>query len=255
MLAVFALIITAVQSALLMRDPAFTNSIEVESVHQSQVTTYRFRVKTDVLLSKGNIFTLTFPAEYVPVTTTGCDILTYLPSSTGQPVTYTPCTPCTPEISEFKLEFPLPLKLNQGQTFGLQLKGVKNPTNYLSTGPFKMTVNVYEDSQYFAQNDSFDTLAFFPKLSESYSSMLINTSFASFRNTVGTLSDYAIEITHTSSLFKGSWYRLKLPTGWSKESTSNIGCYIAASSSTASLPEGNFYCSMTGDYVYLKGLL
>ena len=251
MLAVLALIITSVQSALLMRDPAYTQSIEVESVHQSQITTYRFRVLTDAQLSKGSIFTLTFPAEYLPVTTTACKILTYSSSSTGQTVIF---TSCNPQISEFNLQFPMPLTLKQGQTFGLQLQGVMNPTNYLSTGPFKMNVKVKEDSQYFAQNNSFDTLAFFPKLSESYSTMVINTSFASYKDTVGTLSDYAIEISHTNSLYKGTWYRLTLPTGWSKGSSSNNECNLVKSTSTAVLPEGDFYCTVSDNYVYLKGL-
>lgn len=251
MLAVLALIASA-QAALLMRDSKYTEAIEVQAVHQSEVTTYNFYVTTEAALKEGYVFALTFPPEYTIVTATGCKIATYYTNRQGnQELIY---TDCSSQISEFELKINLPLNIEEGERFVIQLEGVTNPNFYLSTGPFQMTVRNPKDSQILAENRSFDTLAFFPQLLDSYETMVIDTSFPTYINTAGGISDYAIEITHSSSLYKGTWYRLKLPTGWSKDPSTSVSCYITQANSNGEVPQGNFYCYSEGSYVYLKGL-
>ena len=243
------LLLTTVVATVLSPSPSVPLPIDLSATNINSVATYWFNFQTNVQLLTGSFIYIQFPAEYKSISATGCSvILNY-----GQTVTSR--STCAVSISYPRAQVTLAATLAVGTIFTIELTGVQNPDYPTTTGPFQVWSKVSQDSQYTSQNMMFATLAFTALLpTPSSLSAYVNTTVSGFTSTVSAPSVYTFNVNWDYWIDAGAWFRITLPTGWSKTSGIDTLCSVSNFTSAQHPPTGDFYCETSGQYVYLKGL-
>jgi hypothetical protein len=148
----------------------------------------------------------------------------------------------------------LPIAVSADTDFTIKFEGCKNPKDLVNTGPFKVYTRKTNDLRNSAENWTFASLSFTQRYS-TYTA-ITDTSQAEFSNLVYAETPYFFNIKLQTDIDAGTWFRLELPTGWSKLSTDNdTGCQILSYDSNLAAPAGNYKCRTEGTkYVFLEGL-
>jgi hypothetical protein len=235
------------RAAVLKPDSNYIAPIDVDCVNANEVTNYWFHFDVPVSLAYADLLYVTLPSEFVTVTATGCKVTENYQSTTP---TYTSCT-----FSASKPVITVTIPKALSGKFTLKLEGVKNPEQFGNTGSIGVSTKSPKSSQYSSENRNFATLGFAAKLASAASnSANIDSSYSGWSSEVSASSTYAFRVTVTSNIDAGTWFRIKLPSGWSRQTGLAYDCLFANYTSAQVVTPGTFNCRTTSDYVYVEGL-
>jgi hypothetical protein len=107
-----------------------------------------------------------------------------------------------------------PEAVSANSDFTIKLEGCKNPKDLTNTGPFKLYTRRINDARNSSENWSFATLSFTKRFS-TYAAV-IDTSQSDYSSLVDTETAYYFNIKVLNDIDAGTWFRLTLPSGWTK---------------------------------------
>lgn len=243
------LLLGCAAGAVLSPSPAVPLPIDLSATNINSAATYWFNFQTSVPLVSGSFLYIQFPSEYTSLSASSCSLV----FNYKQPTATTSACTVFPSYPQARITFPT--EIAAGTLFTVQLTDVQNPTYPTTTGPFQVWTKVAQDSQYTSQNMMFGTLAFTALLPTSSSlSAYVNTTAVGFSSTVAALVKYTFNVNWDYWIDAGAWFRIKLPSGWTKASGIDSQCTVSNFTSAQKPPSGVFFCETAGQYVYLKGL-
>jgi len=243
------LLVGCAAGAVLSPSPSVPLPIELSATNINSAATYWFNFQTAVPLASGSYLYIQFPSEYTSLSASACSLV----FNYKQPTATTSACTVFPSYPQTRITFLAAIAA--GTIFTVQLTDVQNPTYPTTTGPFKVWTKVAQDSQFTSQNMMFGTLAFTALLPTSSSlSAYINATAVGFSSTVGALVKYTFNVNWDYWIDAGAWFRVKLPSGWTKATGIDSLCTVSNFTSAQQPPSGVFFCETSGQFVYLKGL-
>jgi hypothetical protein len=245
---IFLLLATTIASgAVLSKSIGQIDPVDLSITTQDKTANYYFNLRSPVTLDKDSYLFIEFPTEYETVTKTGAKYVTNYGTGNNQETT------ATVDLTSKTLRITLPVQINASTDFSIKIEGCKNPKDLTNTGPFKLYTRKPDDVTNSAENWSFATLSFTPRYSTA--TAVIDTTRTDYSNLVYEESAYYFNIKVDKDIDAGTWFRLTLPTGWTKAATDNdTNCSILSFDSNQSPPTGSYKCRTSGSYVYLEGL-
>lgn len=234
------------QAAVLKPDSNYVAPIDLDCINANEVTNYWFHFDVPVSLAYADLLYVSMPSNFETVTATGCKVVENYQTTSP---TY---TSCSYTASKPLITVTIPKALSG--KFTLKLEGVKNPELSGNTGPITVYTKTPKNSQYTSENRDFATLGFAPKISSTSNLAIIDTTYTGFSSEVSASSTYAFRVSVTSSVDAGTWFRLKLPTGWTKTTGTDFDCLFTNYTSAQVITPGKFNCRTTADYIFIEGL-
>lgn len=135
------------------------------------------------------------------------------------------------------------------------MEDVKNPQALTSTGSFKVYTRKVNDIRNSSENWAFDVLAFTSKWAGNVpGSSTLYTAGSGYVTTSATDSNYYFKILIDRDVDILTWFKITLPTGWSKNAGIDLNCGISPWDNNQNVPTGDFQCRTEGDVIYLEGL-
>jgi hypothetical protein len=199
--------------------------IQVSILNQDEVADYYFNMYTTVMLEKSSYIYIVFPGEYETVTTSG--VKQVANRGLGNEL----LTTCVFTQVSSLVTATLAAQVAANSTFSMKLEGVKNPGTLTSTGNFQIYTRKANDIANTTTNLVFGTLAFTPRFAGNVpGSAVIDLAVVSggFVDTVASKGTYYFRITIDRDVSIETWFKLQLPTGWTKDDGIDGGCGIVA---------------------------
>ena len=187
------------------------------------VTDYYFNFQAPIIYEKDSYMYIEFPSEYETVTVSTVDLVFFkgLAAEISHSATFT--------LSSHLVTITFPQEVTAGSQFSIHMEGVKNPASLTATGMFKVYTRKVNDIRNSSENWAFDVLAFTPKWAGNVpNSVTLYDAGTGYSTVAHVQSNYYFKILIDRDVDILTWFKITLPTGWTKEAGTDLSCGVTS---------------------------